>query len=171
MSEGTAIALSALTAHAKDFHRQNVTNSSETTTIATRSRSQPPANRDNQSVSQIQIQGAAQPQTHVRIARSAASRAPDQRQPEPCRGRANGQTSQQDEEQTGIFSRPLKFLARGDCGPVSATIGIVGFVTTTVLAYYGLKLAIWTATKDYIEHCQADLVGPCISGSNIGLTD
>jgi hypothetical protein len=64
----------------------------------------------------------------------------------------------------------LKFLARGDCGPVSATIGIVGFVTTTVLAYYGLKLAIWTATKDYIEHCQADLVRLSISASKIELT-
>ncbi|KAN0102632.1 hypothetical protein V8E51_010945 [Hyaloscypha variabilis] len=161
MSDRTEIALSVLTAHAKDLRRQNATNSSGATILATRSQSQLPANRDNQSVSPIRTQGAVQPQTHVRTAGNAASRTPDQRQPEPSRGRAYGQTSQEDQEQTGPFLRSWKFLVRWDCGPVGATIGIVGFVSTTLLACYGLKLAIWTATKDYIEHCQADL--------NIGL--
>jgi len=169
MSDKTEIALSVLTAHVKDLRRQNATNSSGATILATRSQSQPPANRDNQSVSQIRTQGAVQPQTHVRVARNAASRTPDQRQPEPSRGSANGQTSQEDQEQSGAFSRASKFLVRWDCGPVGATIGIVGFVSTTMLAYYGLKLAIWTATKDYIEHCQAELVGLSISASRIGL--
>ncbi|KAF7879192.1 hypothetical protein EAF04_000390 [Stromatinia cepivora] len=52
--------------------------------------------------------------------------------------------------------RCVKFLACWDCGPIGATITILTFAVGTVISYFGIKLAIWTATKDYIEHCQAD---------------
>ncbi|CAD6456336.1 a154ffdb-3294-48b1-bca9-157b7aa95ad0 [Sclerotinia trifoliorum] len=52
--------------------------------------------------------------------------------------------------------RCVKFLACWDCGPIGATIAILTFAVGTVISYFGIKLAIWTATKDYIEHCQAD---------------
>ncbi|TGO18233.1 hypothetical protein BTUL_0011g00390 [Botrytis tulipae] len=50
----------------------------------------------------------------------------------------------------------VKFLASGDCGPLGTIIAAVAFIIGTVVSYFTIKLAIWTATKDYIEHCQAD---------------
>lgn len=166
MSEA-AIALNALTAHTNNPHRQNIINinSRTDTTLASQSQSRPPANCDSRSVPQIQIQGAAHAPRHVLVPGGATSRTPAQRQPEPRCGCSNCRTSQEHQGQPHVIAQGLKFLACWDCGPVGATIGIVGFVATTVLAYYALKLAIWTATKDYIEYCQADLVGLSISAS------
>ncbi|KAF7881949.1 uncharacterized protein EAF02_006637 [Botrytis sinoallii] len=50
----------------------------------------------------------------------------------------------------------VKFLVFWDCGTVGTIIAAVAFVIGTVVSYLTMKLAIWTATKDYIEHCQAD---------------
>ncbi|ESZ93702.1 hypothetical protein SBOR_5887 [Sclerotinia borealis F-4128] len=52
--------------------------------------------------------------------------------------------------------RCVKFLACWECGPIGTIIAACTFAIGTVISYYGIKLAIWTATKDYIEHCQAD---------------
>ncbi|APA10598.1 predicted protein [Sclerotinia sclerotiorum 1980 UF-70] len=52
--------------------------------------------------------------------------------------------------------RCMKFLVCWDCGPLGATIAIIAFAVGTIISYFGIKLAIWTATEDYIEHCQAD---------------
>jgi hypothetical protein len=54
--------------------------------------------------------------------------------------------------------RCVKFLACWDCGPIGTIIAIIVFVVGTILSYYTIELAIWTATKDYIEHCQSDQV-------------
>jgi hypothetical protein len=59
---------------------------------------------------------------------------------------------------TSPLVRCIKFLACWDCGPIGIIIGAVAFAAGTVLAYYALQVAIWTATKDYIEHCQSDVV-------------
>jgi len=56
------------------------------------------------------------------------------------------------------FVRCVKFLACWDCGPVGTIIAAAAFAAGTVISYYTFKLAIWTATKDYIEHCQSDEV-------------
>jgi hypothetical protein len=37
-------------------------------------------------------------------------------------------------------------------------IATITFVVGTIISYYAIKLAIWTATKDYIEYCQSDQV-------------
>ncbi|KAE8442695.1 hypothetical protein EG329_002940 [Mollisiaceae sp. DMI_Dod_QoI] len=139
MSEAP-IVLSSLIARNCNVCQHSVSNSSEETTLASQSQSQVQANPDSLSVPQSQTQEGAQPELRC--------------------SRPDGQTNQDQgktQGKTHVLARALKFLACWDCGPVGATIGIVGFATATLLAYYGLKLAIWTATKDYIEHCQADL--------------
>ncbi|KAF5877784.1 uncharacterized protein Bfra_002151 [Botrytis fragariae] len=50
----------------------------------------------------------------------------------------------------------VKSLACWDCGPVGTIIAAGTFAIGTVGSYFTIKLAIWTATKDYIRHCQAD---------------
>ncbi|KAM3079639.1 hypothetical protein ACMFMG_006051 [Clarireedia jacksonii] len=54
--------------------------------------------------------------------------------------------------------RCVKFLACWDCGPIGTIVAFITFVVGTILSYYTIQLAIWTATKDYIEHCQSDQV-------------
>ncbi|TGO42838.1 hypothetical protein BHYA_0005g01040 [Botrytis hyacinthi] len=50
----------------------------------------------------------------------------------------------------------VKFLACWDCGPIRTIIAIVAIIIGTVVSYFTMKMAIWTATKDYIEHFQAE---------------
>jgi hypothetical protein len=50
----------------------------------------------------------------------------------------------------------VRFLACWDCGPVGTLIAASAFAAGTVISYYSLKLAIWTANKDFLEHCQSD---------------
>lgn len=58
----------------------------------------------------------------------------------------------------GPVVRCVKFLACWECGPIGTIIAAFSFAIGTVISYYTIKLAIWTANKDYIEHCQADEV-------------
>ncbi|KAG4431047.1 hypothetical protein IFR05_013467 [Cadophora sp. M221] len=54
--------------------------------------------------------------------------------------------------------RYIRFFACWECGPIGTIIAVTAFATATVFTYQALKLAIWTATKDYIEHCQSDVL-------------
>ncbi|PQE15287.1 hypothetical protein CJF31_00010641 [Rutstroemia sp. NJR-2017a BVV2] len=51
--------------------------------------------------------------------------------------------------------RCVDFFACWDCGPIGTIIATITFVVGTIISYYTIKLAIWTATKDYIEYCQS----------------
>ncbi|TGO53783.1 hypothetical protein BCON_0118g00100 [Botryotinia convoluta] len=57
---------------------------------------------------------------------------------------------------TNPIVKCMKFLGCWDCGAVATIIAAVAFAIGTIVSYFTIKLAIWTATKDYIEHCQAD---------------
>ncbi|THV47938.1 hypothetical protein BGAL_0278g00040 [Botrytis galanthina] len=59
-------------------------------------------------------------------------------------------------QKTNPIVECVRFLACWDCGPVGNIIAAVAFVIGTFISYFTMKPAIWTATKDYIEHCQAD---------------
>ena len=54
--------------------------------------------------------------------------------------------------------RCIRFFACWECRPIGTIIAATAFATATVFTYQALKLAIWTATKDYIEHCQSVVV-------------
>ncbi|KAJ8068782.1 hypothetical protein OCU04_002478 [Sclerotinia nivalis] len=47
----------------------------------------------------------------------------------------------------------VKHLTTWDKGTI---IAVVTIIVSTIISYFALKLAIWTATKDYIEYCQGE---------------
>ncbi|KAH7346251.1 hypothetical protein BKA65DRAFT_273471 [Rhexocercosporidium sp. MPI-PUGE-AT-0058] len=51
--------------------------------------------------------------------------------------------------------RYIRFFACWECGPIGTIVAAAAFATGTIFTYQALRIAIWTATKDYIEHCQA----------------
>ncbi|KAF7957871.1 hypothetical protein EAE96_003439 [Botrytis aclada] len=51
------------------------------------------------------------------------------------------------------LKRLVKHLITWDKATIIAAVAIL---VGTVISYFGLKLAIWTATKDYIEYCQGE---------------
>ncbi|TGO45989.1 hypothetical protein BOTNAR_0622g00030 [Botryotinia narcissicola] len=53
----------------------------------------------------------------------------------------------------GLLKRFVKHLIAWDKATIIAAVAIV---VGTVISYFALKLAIWTATKDYIEYCQGE---------------
>ncbi|KAF7864152.1 uncharacterized protein EAF02_010120 [Botrytis sinoallii] len=52
-----------------------------------------------------------------------------------------------------LLERVVKHLITWD---KATTIAAVAIIVGTVISYFALKLAIWTATKDYIEYCQGE---------------
>lgn len=54
-----------------------------------------------------------------------------------------------------LLKRFVKHLTTWDKATIIAAVAIV---VGTVISYFALKLAIWTATKDYIEYCQGEQV-------------
>ncbi|TGO26858.1 hypothetical protein BPAE_0052g00490 [Botrytis paeoniae] len=52
-----------------------------------------------------------------------------------------------------LLKRSVKHLITWDKATVIAAVAIV---VGTVISYFALKLAIWTANKDYIEYCQGE---------------
>ncbi|CAD6440041.1 aafdbbf5-0fd0-4f8c-8841-a3417d129ed1 [Sclerotinia trifoliorum] len=52
-----------------------------------------------------------------------------------------------------LLKRFVKHLTTWDKGTI---IAVVAIVVSTIISYFALKLAIWTATKDYIEYCQVE---------------
>ncbi|KAF7864538.1 hypothetical protein EAF04_006670 [Stromatinia cepivora] len=52
-----------------------------------------------------------------------------------------------------LLKRFVRHLTTWDRGTI---IAVVAIVVSTIISYFALKLAIWTATKDYIEYCQGD---------------
>lgn len=154
-----SIVLSPLPAHGR---YQKVTASTLDTDGPSQTRSQSPANRDTLSIRLDEALRLAQGQIPERPSGSAASQA--HRPPtEPLCDCCNDQTYQQHQISVQRITKSLKLLACWGCGPIGVIIGTLSFVATIVFGYYALKLANWTATKDYIEHCQADLVGIYIS--------
>ncbi|KAF7955035.1 uncharacterized protein EAE97_000294 [Botrytis byssoidea] len=53
----------------------------------------------------------------------------------------------------GLLKRFVKHLITWDKATIIAAVAIV---VGTVISHFALKLAIWTATKDYIEYCQGE---------------
>ncbi|TGO37506.1 hypothetical protein BHYA_0095g00040 [Botrytis hyacinthi] len=56
-----------------------------------------------------------------------------------------------------LLKRFVKHLTTWDKATIIAAVAIV---VGTVISYFALKLAIWTATKDYIEYCQGEQLKP-----------
>lgn len=52
-----------------------------------------------------------------------------------------------------LLKRFVKNFTTWDKGTIIAGVAIV---VSTIISYFALKLAIWTATKDYIEYCQGE---------------
>ncbi|KAH6714174.1 hypothetical protein BKA61DRAFT_607322 [Leptodontidium sp. MPI-SDFR-AT-0119] len=73
----------------------------------------------------------------------------------PTQGQA---AQQQPQAPKNSLLQCIRFFACWECRPIGTIIAATAFATATVFTYQALKLAIWTATKDYIEHCQSVVV-------------
>jgi hypothetical protein len=117
---------------------------------------QPNAGPGNQGNQQAQGQPQIQPQMQPNA--GPGNQGNQQAQGQQQCGCAPGLLCQQHAAASNPILRCIKFLASWDCGPIGTIIAAGAFAAGTVLTFYAFKLAIWTATKDYIEHCQSDVV-------------
>ncbi|KAF7930657.1 uncharacterized protein EAE98_005057 [Botrytis deweyae] len=141
----------------------NLGNSVPTTSAAVKKNSRPPTASlgvGNLTVASLP-QGQPQPQTPVTSRSTTGHPSPPQSTvyqfAPPCGCTANVSCQQHAPvSNTNPIVNCVKFLAFWDCVPVGTIAAAVSFIIGTVVSYLTMKLAIWTATKDYIEHCQAD---------------
>ncbi|KAF7913323.1 hypothetical protein EAE99_010713 [Botrytis elliptica] len=141
----------------------NLGNSALTTSAPMKQNSRPPTASlgvGNLTVASLP-QGQPQPQTPVTSRSTTGHPSPPQSTvyqfAPPCGCTANVSCQQHAPvSNTNPIVNCVKFLAFWDCVPVGTIAAAVAFIIGTVVSYLTMKLAIWTATKDYIEHCQAD---------------
>jgi len=107
---------------------------------------------------QQHAQGQPQIQPQMQPNAGAGNQGNQQAQGQQQCGCAPGRLCQQHAAALNPIVRCVRFLACWDCGPIGTIIAAGAFAAGTILTFYAFKLAIWTATKDYIEHCQSDVV-------------